>query len=112
MNPIYHGKIVHKGTVYHGEHKAIVDEELWNEVQERLQAPRRRPRNDPQPSLLRGLLTVVREDRWSRLMPSKDHGATPITKLARIWRDKIMLQRSGSDRASLSGPDSPDDRSA
>ncbi|MFW2447518.1 recombinase family protein [Citromicrobium bathyomarinum] len=57
MNPIYHGKIVHKGTVYHGEHKAIVDEELWNEVQERLQAPRRRPRNDPQPSLLRGLLT-------------------------------------------------------
>ena len=32
MNPIYHGKIVHKGTVYHGEHKAIVDEELWNEA--------------------------------------------------------------------------------
>lgn len=51
---------MHKGEVYEGEHEAIVDEELWNAVQQRLQAkapPRRRPRNDPQQALLRGLLT-------------------------------------------------------
>lgn len=59
-NPIYRGKIVHKGEVYEGEHEQIVDEDLWNAVQQRLQEkapPRRRPKNDPQHALLRGLLT-------------------------------------------------------
>jgi hypothetical protein len=59
-NPIYRGKIVHKGEVYEGEHEAIVDEDLWNAVQQRLQEkapPRRRPKNDPQQALLRGFLT-------------------------------------------------------
>lgn len=59
-NPIYRGMIVHKGEVYEGEHEAIVDDDLWNAVQQRLQekAPsRKRPMNDPQQSLLRGLLT-------------------------------------------------------
>ena len=59
-NPIYRGKIVHKGEVYEGEHEAIVDEELWDAVQAQLneEAPsRKRPTNDPQQALLRGLLT-------------------------------------------------------
>ncbi len=58
-NPIYRGKIAHKGKVYEGEHEAIVDEELWNAVQARLQelAPQRRcPRNQAQEALLHGLL--------------------------------------------------------
>jgi len=59
-NPIYRGKIVHKGKVYDGEHEAIVDETLWDAVQARLQQkapPRKRKRNDPQEAMLRGLLT-------------------------------------------------------
>jgi DNA invertase Pin-like site-specific DNA recombinase len=59
-NPIYRGKIVHKGKVYDGEHEAIVDEDLWNAVQSRLQEkapPRKRKTNDPQEAMLRGLLT-------------------------------------------------------
>ena len=59
-NPVYRGMIVHKGNVYQGEHEAIVDESLWNAVQARLQEkapPRKRPANDPQEALLRGLLT-------------------------------------------------------
>ena len=59
-NPIYRGKIVHKGEVYQGEHAAIVDEDLWGSVQKRLQEkapPRKRAKNDRQPALLRGLLT-------------------------------------------------------
>lgn len=58
-NPIYRGKIVHKGKVYDGEHEAIVDEDLWNAVQARLQQkapPRKRKSNDPQEAMLRGLL--------------------------------------------------------
>jgi Recombinase len=35
-NRIYRGEAVHKGTIYPGEHSAIVDEELWNAVQARL----------------------------------------------------------------------------
>ncbi|HVZ03581.1 recombinase family protein [Hyphomicrobium sp.] len=36
QNQIYRGKIVHKGTVHPGQHDAIIDEELWNEVQDAL----------------------------------------------------------------------------
>jgi hypothetical protein len=35
-NRIYRGMIVHKGKAYAGEHKAIVDEDLWDRVQAQL----------------------------------------------------------------------------
>lgn len=35
-NQIYRGKIVHKGNVFDGEHEAIVAEELWEAVQNKL----------------------------------------------------------------------------
>ena len=59
-NPIYRGKIVHKGQVYDGEHEAIVDEELWDAVQARLKEkapPRKRPKNDRNQALLNGIIT-------------------------------------------------------
>jgi DNA invertase Pin-like site-specific DNA recombinase len=59
-NPIYRGKIVHKGNVYEGEHEAIVDQGLWDAVQDRLSLkapPRRRSTNDRQSALLSGLLS-------------------------------------------------------
>ncbi|RVQ67537.1 recombinase family protein [Croceicoccus ponticola] len=37
-NPIYHGKIVHKGDVFAGEHPAIVSPDLWEDVQAMLKA--------------------------------------------------------------------------
>jgi len=57
-NPIYRGKIVHKGEVFDGEHEAIVEEQLWNAVQAKLAnkaPPRKRPTNDPQNAMLKGL---------------------------------------------------------
>lgn len=59
-NPVYRGKIVHKGKVYDGEHEPIVDEDLWARVQEHLAAkapPRKRSTNEPQKAMLRGLIT-------------------------------------------------------
>ena len=59
-NPVYRGKIVHKGKVYNGEHEAIVEEELWERVQMHLAAkapPRKRATNQPQQAMLRGLIT-------------------------------------------------------
>jgi len=58
-NPVYRGKIVHKGNAHDGEHEAIVDEDLWERVQMQLQEkapPRKRPKNDRQNALLVGLL--------------------------------------------------------
>ncbi|MGE8143503.1 recombinase family protein [Novosphingobium sp. NPDC080210] len=59
-NPIYRGKIVHKGEVYTGEHEAIVPEDLFQAVQDKLKANAsgisRRLRGQ-QPSLLTGILS-------------------------------------------------------
>lgn len=59
-NPVYRGKIVHKGKVYDGEHEPIVDAELWEAVQAQLKEkapPRKRSTNDRQAAPLRGLLS-------------------------------------------------------
>ncbi|MEM7225223.1 MAG: recombinase family protein [Pseudomonadota bacterium] len=37
-NPIYIGKLPHKGTLHEGKHQAIVDAELWDRVQAQLLA--------------------------------------------------------------------------
>jgi site-specific DNA recombinase len=58
-NPIYRGKIVHKGQIYDGEHEPIIDQELWDAVQAKLKAkapPRKRPKNDRQLAMLNGLI--------------------------------------------------------
>lgn len=58
-NPIYRGQVVHKGKTYAGEHQAIVDEELWNAVQQQLDEKaidRKLGRNVREVSLLAGLL--------------------------------------------------------
>ncbi|MDR0555772.1 MAG: recombinase family protein [Holosporaceae bacterium] len=34
QNPYFKGCVTHKGSVYQGEHEAIIDEETWNQVQE------------------------------------------------------------------------------
>ena len=59
-NPIYRGKIVHKGEVFEGEHEAIVSLELWNDVHATLRANASgssKRLKVTQPSLLVGLLT-------------------------------------------------------
>ena len=38
QNRVYRGEIVHKGAAYPGEHSAIVDEDLWRQVQAKLEA--------------------------------------------------------------------------
>ena len=69
-NPVYRGKIVHRGTVYEGEHEPIVDADLWDAVQLQLREkapPRKRPKNDRQKALLVGLLTAP---HWRPIVPT------------------------------------------
>jgi site-specific DNA recombinase len=58
-NPLYAGRIAHKGKVYDGQHGAIVARETWNSVQERLaqnRVDRRDGKTAREPSLLAGKL--------------------------------------------------------
>lgn len=58
-NPVYAGKIVHRGERYHGQHQAIVDHKMFGAVQARLEANSRKHKNGghaKQPNLLAGLL--------------------------------------------------------
>ena len=69
QNRIYRGEVVHRGAVYPGEHEAIVDEELWSAVQDRLtenRATRRRSRVETG-ALLGGL---IYDDRGNIMSPT------------------------------------------
>jgi hypothetical protein len=69
QNRIYRGEVVHKGAVYPGEHEAIVNEELWSAVQDRLtenRATRRKSRVETG-ALLGGL---IYDDRGNIMSPT------------------------------------------
>ena len=68
QNRIYRGETVHKDKSYPGEHDAIVDERLWNEVQAILRTnriERADGRTDNRPSMLAGLLFDAQGERMS-----------------------------------------------
>ena len=68
QNRIYRGEIVHKGKSYPGEHEAIVDETLWNNVQAILAQNRvERANGTPGhgPNLLTGILFDAQGGRMS-----------------------------------------------
>lgn len=59
QNRIYVGEISHKGSLYAGEHEAIIDRDLWERVRAKLAEnthARRHGTNASAPSLLRGLI--------------------------------------------------------
>jgi len=58
-NPIYAGQIAHKGQLFLGQHPALIDDETWTAVRNRLAANARDHRHkvkSAEPSLLAGLL--------------------------------------------------------
>jgi DNA invertase Pin-like site-specific DNA recombinase len=69
-NRIYLGEIVHKDASYPGEHRAIVETELWNRVQALLAASHHAARTDERvasPALLKGLIF---DGAGNRMSPS------------------------------------------
>ena len=68
QNRIHRGEIVHKVKSYPGEHKAIIDETLWNDVQAILSGNRVHRANGnsgKEPSLLTGILFDASGGRMS-----------------------------------------------
>ena len=88
-NPIYVGRLRHKGQIHDGLHPAIVDVEIWERVQQRL-ASQTQPRRSPQPDDHSFLVGKLYDDRGNRM------GASHASKGERRWRYYVS-------RAALSG---------
>ncbi|HEX4022168.1 MAG TPA: recombinase family protein [Acidobacteriaceae bacterium] len=95
-NRIYLGDITHKGTSYPGQHPAIIEQRLWEQVQlkfqSNLQAARKRPRATEQ-SLLMGLLY---DEHGHRFTPSH---ATKKGRRYRYYVSQAVIKKTRSKHA-------------
>jgi len=88
-NPVYIGKVAHKGKLHKGKHEPLLDPGLWKDVQERLAANRHRKRtraNARTPSLLAGLLF---DDRGNPMSPTQSHRGS---RRYRYYISQALLQ--------------------
>lgn len=114
-NPIYVGRLRHKGQIHDGLHPAIVDVEIWERVQQRL-ASQTQPRRPCQPDDHSFLVGKLYDDRGNRMgashaskgghsgatmcrvLPCRDVGKRPDRSSA------FRLQSSRTGLPTQSGP--------
>ncbi|AXI55101.1 recombinase family protein [Sulfitobacter sp. JL08] len=71
LNPVYLGKTRHKDKLWPGKHAAIIDEDLWDRVQQKLQLGARRSRGRALGGVQQSLLTgKLCDDTGDRLTPT------------------------------------------
>ena len=102
-NPIYIGRLRHKGQIHEGQHEGIVDPETWKRVQERL-AAQTRVRRAPQPDAESFLAGKLFDDRGRRM------GASFAAKGARRWRYYVSrgtTKTNGQDAAIVTRVSAP-----
>ncbi len=90
-NPIYIGKVPHKGKLHDGRHQAIIDEGLWKKVQGRLHDNKRGTEraSAKHPSLLAGRLET---SDGQKLIPSH---AVKRGKRYRYYIEQRLVQDEG-----------------
>jgi site-specific DNA recombinase len=96
-NPIYVGRLRHKGQIHVGLHPAIVDQESWERVQHQL-VKQTQARADPRRNAESFLAGKLYDDRGNRMGPS--HAA----KGGRRWRyyiSRAILKGRNSDAGSI-----------
>jgi DNA invertase Pin-like site-specific DNA recombinase len=96
-NPIYVGRLRHKGQTHDGLHPAIIDQETWERVQRQL-VEQTQPRAAPQRNAESFLVGKLYDDRGNRMGPS--HAA----KGRRRWRyyiSRAILKGRNSDAGSI-----------
>jgi site-specific DNA recombinase len=69
-NPVYRGQISHKGQCHAGEHEAIVQQELWDQVQARLRSDHQGRRNGIRSNSLNLLIGVLQDEKGNCFTPS------------------------------------------
>jgi site-specific DNA recombinase len=97
-NPLYIGKITHKGTNHEGQHAAAVDSQLWQQVQIKLSSNRlqkTRKTLAKNPALLAGLL---HDDRGNPMSPTH---ATKGNRRYRYYISQAVLQFRGTEAGSV-----------
>jgi site-specific DNA recombinase len=90
-NPLYIGRIPHKGDTYPGQHTAIIDQKTWDAVQQqrgRNAVQRQRATNARSPSLLTGL---VYDETGDRLCPTH---ASKKGRRYRYYISKRLMHRT------------------
>jgi hypothetical protein len=95
-NPVYAGQIAHKGQLFPGRHPALIDDETWTAVRDRLTAnagDHRHKVKPAEPSLLAGLLV---DTRGERLTPSH---AVKKGRRYRYYVSASLITEAGTDRA-------------
>jgi site-specific DNA recombinase len=95
-NPLYTGRIAHKGELYPGLHPALIDNETWTAVRNQLAAntsDHRHRAKAAEPSLLAGLLV---DARGERLTPSH---AIKKGRRYRYYVSAALIAEAGTDRA-------------
>ncbi len=93
-NRVYIGEAVHKGTSYPGEHEAIIDRKLWDQVHAILkESPRKRAGRvrAQTPALLKGLLFGPDGTAMSPTHTRKSG------RLYRYYASQTAMKRGGSD---------------
>ncbi len=96
-NPLYVGRIAHRGESYEGQHAAIIDPETWDAVQKLLgaQAPARGSRaGSARPSPLRG-----------KLFDESGVVLTPSHAVKSGRRYRYYLSRSSHSNSTTSNPE-------
>jgi site-specific DNA recombinase len=96
-NPIYIGRIPHRGQSYEGEHEAIIDAETWDKVQAQLATNARRKRgraSSKHPSLLAGLLFTAQG------VPFTPSHAVNHGRRYRYYVERLLLTAEEHERAS------------
>lgn len=91
-NPVYVGRIAHKGEVYDGQHAAIIDQATWDQVQAKLHEGRQNRKHRPdakEPALLAGLLF---DEDHAPLTPSH---AVKNGKRYRYYISQRLIAESG-----------------
>src|SRR5467141_727164 len=95
-NPIYIGEIAHKGQLYPGQHPALIDAEAWTAVRDQLvtnATNHRRKADAAEPSLLAGLLTDARGERFT---PSH---AVKKGRRYRYYVSTALITEAGTDQS-------------
>jgi site-specific DNA recombinase len=94
-NPIYTGRIAHKGQLFPGQHPALIDHETWTAVRNQLAGnagDHQRKAKATEPSVLAGLLV---DAQGARLTPSH---AVKKGRRYRYYVSAALITEAGADR--------------
>ena len=93
-NRVYLGKIVHKGKIYDGKHEAILDSELFERVQAKLDLQKRRHSNNVRKRQIRApLVGKLFDEAGEPMSPTTARGKTGRTY--RYYVSASLQQGSG-----------------